>query len=73
MKRGRENCTYDHAVLPNFDVVTNSGSFNDSPGPNVNVVPYLHGIIIEIPSVRLVRRPVVRPPPFRVQRVGRKK
>ena len=62
MKRGRENGTYDHAVLPDFDVVTNSSGFNNSPGPDVNVVPYLHGIIVEIPSIRLVWRPVARPP-----------
>lgn len=65
--------TYYHAVLPNFDVVTDGGSFNGSPCSNMNVVPYLHRVIIEIPSIRLVRRPTACPPHPRMQRIVRKK
>ena len=60
-ERGREKRTYYYAILPNFDVVTDGSSFNDRPGPNVNVVPYLHRVIIKIPSIRLVGRPIAHP------------
>jgi len=40
MVEGRAKRKYYHAILPDFDVI-DSGSFNSSPGPDANVVPYL--------------------------------
>lgn len=47
--------TYDDAVLSDFDVASDSGSFNDAVRTDVDVVAYFHGVVVEVTSVCLVR------------------
>lgn len=46
--------TYDDAVLSDFDVASDSSCFNDAVRTDVDVVAYLHGVVVEVASVCLV-------------------
>ena len=48
--------THNDAVLPDFNVVPNGSSLNDAPSTDMYMVAYLHGIIVEFSSERLIRR-----------------
>ena len=48
--------TYDDAILPNLDMVPDGRSFDDGVSAYVDVISYLHGIIVEGPPVCLVWR-----------------
>jgi len=41
-------------VFPDFDMIANGRSFHDRVGPNVNVVSYLHGVVVEISAIGFV-------------------
>lgn len=49
--------TYNDAVLPNFDMVPNGRGLYNGIRTYMHMVSYLHGVIIEVPSIGLVRRP----------------
>lgn len=45
---------YDDAVLAYLYVVPDSSRFDDGVCANVNIIAYLHRVVIEVPSVCLV-------------------
>lgn len=49
--------TYNDAVLPNFDMVPNGRGLYNGIRTYMHMVSYLHGVIIEVPSIGLVRWP----------------
>ena len=49
--------TYNDTVLANLDVVSNRSSLHNGICTNVDVVANFHGIVVEISSIRLIRRP----------------
>jgi len=53
--KGVENSAYDDTIFPNLDVIPDGGSLHNSVGTNVNMISDLHGIIIKVATVRLVR------------------
>ena len=54
--RGGE--TYNDTVLPNLYVVSDSRRLDDGVRANVDMVPNLHGVVVEVPSVCFIWRPV---------------
>lgn len=46
--------TDNHAVFSDFDMVSNSRSFYDRVVPNVNMVSYLHRVVVEISAICFV-------------------
>lgn len=48
--------TYDHTILPNFNMVANLSCFHNGVGANVNVVTDFHWVIVKVPSICLVWR-----------------
>jgi hypothetical protein len=48
--------TDNDTVFPDFDMVSNGRSFYDRVGPNVNVIPYLHRVVVEISAIGFVWR-----------------
>ena len=50
---------YDDAVLPNFYVVSDGRCLNHRVRANMNMVSYLHGIIVEVATIGLVRWPFI--------------
>ena len=52
----KERIADNDAVLPNLDVVPDSSGFYDRVGTNMDVVAYLHRVVVEVASVRLVGR-----------------
>jgi hypothetical protein len=51
--------TYNNTILPNDNMIPNRCSFDDGVGTNVNIVPNLHWVVIEISAIRLVWWPGV--------------
>ena len=49
--------TYNDTVLANLDVVPNRSSLHNGICTDVDVVADFHGIVVEISSIRLIRRP----------------
>jgi hypothetical protein len=47
--------THNHTVLPNLYIVSNSCCFHYRPCANMDVIANLHRIVVEIPSISLVR------------------
>jgi hypothetical protein len=50
----REGTHYD-AVLPDLNVIPNRRGFHYRASTDVNVIAYFHGVVVEVPSVGLVR------------------
>ena len=48
---------YNDAVLADLDMITDGSCLNDGVSTNVDVISYLHRIVIEVSAVRLVRWP----------------
>ena len=48
--------TYDHAVLPDFNMVADLSCFHNGVSANVNMVTDFHWIIVKVPSICLVWR-----------------
>jgi hypothetical protein len=49
--------TDNNAIFSDFDVVANGCSFYDRIVPYMNMVSYLHRVVIEISTISFVRRP----------------
>ena len=48
--------TYDDAILPNLDMVPDGRSLDDGVRAYVDVISYLHGIIVEVSAISLIWR-----------------
>lgn len=46
--------TYNNTILPNHNMVPNRRGFDDGVRTDVNIVPNLHWVVIEISAIRLV-------------------
>lgn len=55
---------YNDAVLPDLNMIPDSGSLHNCPVPYVYVIPNFHWIVVEVAPICLVRRPM------RTRRVG---
>jgi len=55
--RLKGGAAHDHTILPDLNVVANRRSLDNRIGPNVNVVPNLHRVIVEVSAVSLIGRP----------------
>lgn len=51
--------THDDTILSYLDAVAYSRSLDDGVCSDVNEVTDLHGVIVEVATIRLVRRPRV--------------
>jgi len=51
--------TYNHTVLPNLDMVSDRCCFDNGACANMDVISDLHGVVVEVPSIGLVRRPLL--------------
>lgn len=53
-----ESKTYDNAVLPNFNMVSNRRSLDDTSSSDMNMISNLHWVVVEVSSIGLVRRSI---------------
>lgn len=47
--------TDNKAILADFNMVSDSGCLDHAPSANMNMVAYLHGIVVEVSSISFIR------------------
>jgi hypothetical protein len=57
-KRRFRGGTYNDAVSSDFDVVPDSRCLHHGVCADVNVIAYFHWVVVEVPAIRFIRRPV---------------